>query len=158
MHVAQLLCSNFIFYACLCTTHMIVQSQKVTSKALMQCCQVVCQENLFSFLGGVVSRSIARMRAGHHGFREQRGFGSRDCLCKISVARTKERMPSYAFLLAFCMSHSHAGTVVASEERTSTLYPYTRLLHTISFRSVFKHLKYRFIHRPGNNADSYAIV
>ena len=65
------------------------------------------------------------------------GFGSRDCLRIMVVAKTKEHMPSYAL----CVSHLHAGTLVASEV-------YERALPI----ALYNILPFRlgFICRPGN--------
>ena len=66
------------------------------------------------------------------------------------VTRTKERMPSYALVLAFYLSHSHASTVMAGEKRTSALY--SLLVYFIKYPSVTSPSieKSGFIRRPGN--------
>ena len=100
---------------------------------LWQCCQVVRQDNSefycrfrgcgFAVHGARRNASITT-RSRFPAWSRTVGFDSRDCFAHyMAVARTKERTLFCAFLLVFCMSHSHAGTIVASEKRTSALYP-----------------------------------
>ena len=90
------------------------------------------------------------------------GFDSRDCFAHyMAVARTKERTLFCAFLLVFCMSHSHAGSGRPAKSvrarfigRNCYLIQYP----SVASPSIEKSVEYGFIRRPGNTATMLAIT